>query len=135
MKVIINSVIPFKGFSAITFWPCIFVRKDKVEKLKKKGQWDLMLNHESIHGQQQKEVLTIAVVLAFVLLMAGCGYFSVLALPLYFWWYLLEWFVRLFCQRNAYRHISFEQEAYANEGHFDYIEERIPFAWVRYIFK
>ena len=52
MKIVRNSIIPFKGYKAITIWPFIFVRKecsfDEVD-----------LNHENIHGKQQLELLII----------------------------------------------------------------------------
>ena len=34
---------------------------------------------------------------------------------------------------NAYRNISFEREAYANEEYIDYLENRKRFAWIKYI--
>lgn len=52
MKIVRNSIIPFKGYKAITIWPFIFVREecsfDEVD-----------LNHENIHGKQQLELLII----------------------------------------------------------------------------
>ena len=52
MKIVRNSIIPFKGYKAITIWPFIFVREecsfDEVD-----------LNHEKIHGKQQLELLII----------------------------------------------------------------------------
>lgn len=52
MKVIYNKIIPFKGFKAITIWPFIFVRKECSFN-------EVDLNHENIHGKQQKELLLI----------------------------------------------------------------------------
>lgn len=50
--IILNSLIPFKGWKAITLWPFIFVRKDvKFD--------DVDLNHEKIHLAQQIELLII----------------------------------------------------------------------------
>jgi hypothetical protein len=57
-----------------------------------------------------------------------------LLLPAYFWWYLIEYALRsMFGTGNAYRNISFEREAYANEKDFDYNRNRSPFAWLRYM--
>lgn len=42
--------------------------------------------------------------------------------------YLLEWIVRLFINENAYRNISFEKEAYQNEGDLSYLRTRRWFA-------
>ena len=49
MKVIINKLIPMKGYIAMTVYPFIFARKE-LDKY--------TLNHENIHGEQQKELLT-----------------------------------------------------------------------------
>lgn len=68
------------------------------------------LNHEEIHTKQMKEMLYI---------------------PFYIW-YLIEWIVRLFLPGNAYRNISFEQEAYDNDKNFSYLEMREKFAWLNY---
>lgn len=51
-------------------------------------------------------------------------------------WYVLEWLVRLIQYRNfdkAYKNISFEREAYANENYFGYLDERKLFAFLNYL--
>ncbi len=104
-----NNIIPFKGFTAITFWPFIFVRKDE-----EKYYTDVVERHEYIHGEQQKEMLIV-----FFLL-----------------WYGIEWFVKLCIYRNsmtAYKNISFEREAYRNQNDLAYLDERKHFAWTKYI--
>lgn len=57
--IIKNSIIPFKGFKAITLWPFIFVRKgcsfDEID-----------LNHEKIHLKQQLELLVIPFFLIYI---------------------------------------------------------------------
>ncbi|MCL6103093.1 MAG: hypothetical protein M1292_11540 [Bacteroidetes bacterium] len=45
-----NSIIPFKGFKAITLWPFIFFREEM-----NAVDW----NHETIHGRQQIELLFV----------------------------------------------------------------------------
>lgn len=45
--------------------------------------------------------------------------------------YLLEWVVRLFMPGNAYRNISFEREAYDNEGNMSYLANRKRYAMWR----
>ena len=109
MKVILNNIIPFKGFVAICLWPFIFVRKSAAEKFGGRAG-----NHECIHAEQQKEMLVIFFVL----------------------WYGFEWCVRCIQYRNvhtAYRNISFEREAYANESNYGYLEERKYYSWIHYI--
>lgn len=107
MKVIVNDIIPFKGYLAMTIWPFIFARKE----LK-----PVDINHESIHGEQQKELL----ILPFYIL------------------YVLEYIIKFlitFNNKTAYHSISFEQEAYINEENFNYISNRKHYCWIKYIFK
>ena len=125
---IVNSIIPFEGFIATTVWPLIFVRRDESWKFD-----DTAENHENIHGRQQVEMLLAGLVLAGILALVGCGWWSLLALPVFFWWYLIEYLLRaIFGTGNAYRKLLFEQEAYANEKDFTYLEHRRPFAWIGY---
>ena len=51
----------------------------------------------------------------------------------FYLWYVAEWIFRLFMKGNAYRNISFEREAYANEEHVIYLEDRERFAWIKYL--
>ena len=104
MKIVRNKIIPFKGFKAINLFGILFVRKDAVLS-------DIDINHEKIHTEQMKELLFI--------------FFHV--------WYAIEWIIRLFGPGNAYRNISFEQEAYANEDNFNYLEERNHFSFLNYL--
>jgi len=109
MIIIRNNIVPFPGYKAVTIWPFIFVRKNA---------WYSNVNdrHERIHGRQQLEMLF---------------------LPFLFW-YGVEYLVRLAITRDtkrAYRSISFEQEAYANERDQDYLQHRRWFAWLKYVFK
>lgn len=109
MKIVKNNIIPFKGFTAITLWPFIFVRKDE-----EKYYTDVVARHENIHGEQQKEMLIV-----FFLL-----------------WYGIEWLIKWAYYRNrmtAYKNISFEREAYANQHGVTYTDSRKPFAWIRCI--
>ena len=133
--VIYNNIIPFKGSKAVTIWPLIFARKS--------AKWlkDYEENHEKIHGMQQIETHTVALILA--VLLATVGLFSwwwVLVSPLvYFALYSLEYIVRWICYgldtREAYRNISFEQEAYLNENDLTYIKNRHLFASWKYVFR
>ena len=129
MKVIRNNIIPAKGFKAITLLPYIFVRKGAIYR-------DTDNRHEHIHGRQQLEMLIVGIVLAVVLWITGCGWWSLLALPLFFYWYGIEYVIKLCYYRNsttAYKNISFEREAYAHQHELDYLFYRDPFAWFRYI--
>lgn len=71
-----------------------------------------IVKHESIHWKQQLEMLII----------------------FFYFWYLIEWIIRIFTNfGNAYKSISFEREAYANEGNENYLKTRKRFAWLKYI--
>ena len=131
MIVIRNNIIPFPGYKAITIWPFIFVRKSAWYS----NDTD---RHEHIHGRQQLEMLLIGMVLAAVLAAVGCGWWSLLALPVFYLWYGLEYLIRLCITRShdrAYSSISFEQEANDHECDEDYLKHRRWFAWLRYLFK
>lgn len=70
-------------------------------------------NHESIHTKQMKEMLYI---------------------PFYLW-YIVEYLIRLLGKGDAYRNISFEQEAYSNEKDMNYLKNRKHFSWFKYLKK
>ena len=129
-----NWAVPFVGYKCMTVWPFLFVRDDLMVPMRL-----VDYRHENIHGRQQMEVLSVGIFLAAVLFFLGCGWWSLLGLPLFFWWYVVEWFVKLiitgFSNRKAYRSISFEQEAFAFEDDSLYMKRRKPFAWIKYIFK
>jgi hypothetical protein len=50
LKIVINNVIPFKGFQAINLFGIVFARNELSAKSK---------NHEAIHTAQMKEMLYI----------------------------------------------------------------------------
>ncbi len=135
-KIIYNDYIPLSGFKAMTLWPCVFVRNECKERFTA-----IDSNHEKIHGMQQIETHIVALILA--VLLAAVGLFSwwwVLVSPLvYFALYGLEYIVRWVCYgfdtREAYRNISFEQEAYLNENDLTYIKNRHLFASRKYLFQ
>ena len=131
MFIIPNNIIPFPGFMAITLWPFIFVRKKAFSSFTRS-----VMNHERIHARQQLETLCVGAVIASVFIAAGCGWWSLLALPLFLWLYGFEWVVLFLCLGNshrAYRSVSFEQEAYDNEDDPSYLQNRRPFAWLNYV--
>ena len=131
MKKIVNNIIPFEGFIALTIFPFIFIRKDEEKKFDKTTE-----NHESIHGEQQIEMGIIGIILTLILFLFTGSLWSFLLSPVYFWWYLIEWLLRsMFGTGNAYRNISFEREAYANERDLNYLYDRTLFAWLGYMKK
>lgn len=119
MKIIRNSIIPFKGFVAINLFGVLFVRKEILPHRDiSMYDWERMLNYELIHTAQMKELLYI---------------------PFYLW-YVTEWLIRLAMYKDtkkACRNISFEREAYDKHEDFGYMlhKERKPYAFIKYIGK
>lgn len=107
MFLIVSKYLIPKGYRGLTLFPFVFV----------KYRWDkenlFFLNHERIHLRQQLELLVI---------------------PFYLW-YIFEFFVRLIQYKNknlAYRNISFEREAYANETNLAYLKQRSFLKFLNY---
>ena len=108
MKIIKNKIIPPRGFTYVNLFGVLFTRRDKSIS-------DKTLNHEQIHTEQMKEMLYV----------------------FFYLWYIIEWLIRLIILRDshkAYRSISFEQEAYANQENLTYLEGRKRYRWLSYLF-
>ena len=99
MKIVYNNIIPFKGFAAINLFGILFVRNDCKSQVS-----DRMINHESIHTAQMKEMLWI------------------------FFYYSNE-----DGRGDAYHNISFEREAYDNEANQQYLNSRKHYSWWYYL--
>lgn len=108
MKIIKNKIIPPRGFSYVNLFGVLFTRREKTIS-------NVELNHEMIHTEQMKEMLYVFFYLC----------------------YVMEWLVRLIILRDshkAYRAISFEQEAYANQENLTYLDGRKRYHWLTYVF-
>lgn len=106
MKIIKNRFIPPKGFSAINMFGIIFTRKNELS--------ERTIRHEAIHTAQIREMLFI----------------------FFYVWYGVEWLVRLIQYQNAkeaYKNISFEREAYANDNMINYLTERKQFSFINHL--
>lgn len=109
--VIKSDIVPklasfFMPVAAITLWPFIFVKKVYGDDAK-------LINHESIHIQQQIELLVV-------------GFYIV---------YLYDWLRGLIKYRDAsraYFRIRFEQEAYRFDDNMSYLNIREKYAWRKY---
>ena len=104
VKIVRTTILPFRGFTAINLLGMLFVHPGVYLS-------DELMNHERIHTAQQREMLYVFFYLA----------------------YFVEWLMRLPMHGNAYRNISFEREAYANQRNLHYLESRPFYAWCRYI--
>ncbi len=108
MKIIYNKYLPPRGYIAINICGVIFARKE-YNPLSCK-----ISNHEAIHTAQMKE----------------------LAYLIFYFWYGVEWIVRLCQYRNtkqAYYNISFEREAYKHEFDLGYLKNRKLFSFKKYL--
>ena len=127
---VVNNIIPFKGFMAMNIWPFLFIRKEE-----EKYVTPTVLNHEEIHSCQQLEMLIPGLILVIASICIGFGWWSVLFLPVFYWWYLIEWIIKCILyvdSKKAYYEIAFEKEARSNEKNLEYIPNRKHFAWLSY---
>lgn len=90
---------------AITIFPFIFC----FEPIN-----DIVENHETIHYEQQKELLLVF----FYLLYA---------------FFFIKGYVQYGDYYKAYMSIPFEKEAYANQRNLEYLEQRHRFSWLNYL--
>lgn len=110
MKIIVNKLIPFKGYAYINLFGIIFARKDA------RPISEESYNHEHIHLKQMQELLWIG----------------------FYLWYCIEYvIIRLFRlmdeQNDCYRDVSFEEEAHINASNFNYIKTRKHYAWLKWL--
>ena len=108
MFVIIAKYLIPKGFRGLTVFPFVLIKYQFDSENK------VLVNHEKIHIRQQMELLVLP----------------------FFLWYFVEYAVRLLQYKNAnlaYRNISFEREAYANELDLDYLKNRTFFSFLKYV--
>lgn len=103
----VKRLVP-SGFAGITFYPFVILRdKSLANNL-------VLINHERIHLKQQIEMFIIP----------------------FFIWYGLEFLVRLIIDQDkhkAYRSISFEREAYANDKNLIYLQDRKCWNFLKYL--
>ena len=105
--ILISKYLVPKGYLGITLFPFVLL---KTVELKKNM---ILVNHEKIHLKQQLELLVF---------------------PFYII-YVMEFLLRLMQYKNwhlAYRHISFEREAYLNENDLSYLKSRSFFGFIKY---
>lgn len=108
MFLIVTKYLIPKGYRGLAVFPFVFVKYS----LDKKNP--VFVNHERIHLRQQLELLIVP----------------------FFVLYFLEFLLRLIQYGNmdlAYRNISFEREAYANEKDLDYLKNRFLWRFIKFI--
>ena len=105
MKIIINNILPPKGFKCINLFGILFCRR-QLNKID--------INHETIHTKQMQELLYIFFYLWYVIE------------------YLVKLTIYR-NTKLAYRNISFEREAYQNQYNLDYLNNRKHYSWFKCI--
>ena len=108
MFLIVTKYLIPKGYRGLAVFPFVFV------KYRLDAQKPSFVNHEKIHLRQQLELLVLP----------------------FFVWYFVEFLVRLIQFKNtdlAYRNISFEREAYANEKDLNYLQKRSFWKFLKYL--
>ncbi|MDR0832670.1 MAG: hypothetical protein LBN93_00535 [Candidatus Symbiothrix sp.] len=104
MKIIYNSLIPFKGFLAINLFGVTFARKGA-------RLTHAVIRHERIHTAQMKELFYL----------------------FFYIFYFLEWIFKLFKYGSqSYKNLSFEREAYQNTATPMYLQHRKRYAFLKY---
>ena len=106
MRVYCVNHLPLgKSFYAINLFGVVFA----------KGPLNsVSTRHEYIHTLQQREMLYI----------------------FFYLWYAVEWLLRLAYCRDGYKsyaNLAFEREAYANQYHPHYPQQRRPYAWLHHL--
>ena len=129
------KLILAKNYTAITLFFNSFFKYDE-----EVYEWD-NINHECIHQVQQIECSIVGLVLGIILWLSfGISFWWVVALTFGFFylWYVIEYLIIL-CfakwdkQNERYHDVSFEEEAHNNDKNLSYLEDRKPFAWIKYI--
>ena len=107
MFVIVYKYVVPKGYRSITIFPFIFLlhKGDRENRV--------LVQHEKIHIRQQLELLVL----------------------FFYVWYFVEFLIRYVQYKNwnrAYRNISLEREAYANEKDLYYLKQRSFWNFLKY---
>ena len=108
MFVIVYKYVVPKGYRSITIFPFIFLlhKGDRENRV--------LVQHEKIHIRQQLELLVL----------------------FFYVWYFVEFLIRYVQYKNwnrAYRNISLEREAYANEKDLYYLKQRSFWRFLKFI--
>ena len=113
------------GYKAINLFGVLFVRSNaKID--------EVTINHEAIHSSQFVELMILFAV-ATVFIRWWLPMFAPFA---FYVWYVVEYLIHLIRFKSthiAYRMISFEREAYTNQGNANYLPKRTWFSFLNYI--
>ena len=127
----VAKVFLFPSYKAITLVYNSFF-KHKIEECKPDD-----INHECIHQIQQIEC-SIAGFILWLSFDISLWWVVALVFGFFYLWYIIEYIIiRCFAkwdkQNERYHDVSFEEEAHNNDKNLSYLEDRKPFAWIKYI--
>ncbi|MDO5616958.1 MAG: hypothetical protein Q4G16_12250 [Cruoricaptor ignavus] len=108
MIIVCQKLLKNTKINGICLFPFILLSNPKDKSNKR------LINHEKIHYRQQMELLVI---------------------PFYIW-YVVEFYYWNFKLKDsflAYKRISFEREAFANEHNFSYLKKRKLWSFWKYL--
>lgn len=106
MKIVYNNWFPFGSYTTINLFGILFTKQKNLQKR--------VILHESVHSAQMKEMLWL----------------------FFYSWYMIEYLlIRLFHKKQgcAYHDVSFEEEAYLGENDSDYLKNRKPYSWWKFV--
>ena len=116
----------------ITIGPFILTKRKKLDQS--------VINHECVHVRQWAE-LTLAnwfIMWLLSLMINLSTWWFILPVVVFYLWYGAEYLIRLAIlktHKEAYRAISFEQEARLAENDENYLENSRYFSWIKFLNK
>ena len=111
MKIVKTTWFPFGSYDSMAMFPFVFIKGDVKP---------VVINHEKIHIEQQKELWLVGFYVLYVYFFAK-----------FFLLYLFHGDKS--CWDNAYYSNPFECEAYDNQRNNEYINIRQKFYWKKYL--
>ena len=125
----------FAGYSTITLAAWVLTKNKTLSQ----GT----INHECTHARQWVELSVSSGLLlwAGMLIFGYSAWWFLMAASSFYIWYIVEYLIRRFIgffsssdnkQNDAYRLVSFEQEAQLAENDNNYLENSTYFAWMRF---
>lgn len=110
MIVLVAPFLLKKNIQGVAIFPFLFLRNRNLL------QSQNFIQHEKIHFKQQLELLWV----------------------FFFLWYIIEFsyhWIKLQSWEKAYKNVSFEREAYANEHQANYLQNRKTWSFWKYLKK
>lgn len=136
-KIIYNSKLAhatlWANFTTITLTAFVFTIYESEKEMPQ-----CVRNHECTHARQWTEMFLLSGLIIWLvsLFVEISPWIYLLAVFAFYLWYVIEWLVRLIINgKQAYKYISFEQEARAAQYDANYLENSNYFSWVKYYFR